>query len=83
MLGILIPPSVILIIYSVIVEANIVTMFAAALIPGLIAVALFIFTILVYVTIVPDAGPKAHFPSAGSSSPRPSASCRWRWSSAS
>ena len=33
-LGILIPPSVILIIYSVIVEANIVTMFAAALIPG-------------------------------------------------
>ena len=30
-LGILIPPSVILIIYSIIVEANVVTMFAAAL----------------------------------------------------
>ena len=64
-LGILIPPSVILIIYSVIVEANIVTMFAAALIPGLIAVALFIFTILVYVTIVPDAGPKGALPERG------------------
>ena len=64
-LGILIPPSVILIIYSVIVEANIVTMFAAALIPGLIAVALFIFTILIYVTIVPDAGPKGALPERG------------------
>ena len=64
-LGILIPPSVILIIYSVIVEANIVTMFAAALVPGLIAVALFIVTILVYVTIFPDAGPKGALPERG------------------
>ena len=64
-LGILIPPSVILIIYSIIVEANVVTMFAAALIPGLIAVALFILTILVYVTIVPDAGPRGALPERG------------------
>src|SRR3546814_18309930 len=34
-LGILIPPSVVLIIYAIIVEANIVTMFMAALLPGL------------------------------------------------
>ena len=36
-LGILIPPSVILVIYAVLVEANIATMFLAAFIPGFIA----------------------------------------------
>ena len=41
-LGILIPPSVVLIVYAIIVEANIVTMFAAALIPGLLAALFFI-----------------------------------------
>ncbi|MEQ5871029.1 TRAP transporter large permease [Sagittula sp. NFXS13] len=56
-LGILIPPSVVLIIYAIIVEANIVTMFAAALLPGLLAVVLFILTIAIYVRIKPDAGP--------------------------
>lgn len=57
-LGILIPPSVVLIIYAIIVEANVVTMFMAALIPGLIAVLFFIITILIYVTISPASGPK-------------------------
>ncbi len=57
-LGILIPPSVVLIVYSIIVEANVVTMFMAALIPGLIAVGFFIMTIFVYVLIAPGAGPK-------------------------
>lgn len=57
-LGILIPPSVVLIIYAVIVEANIVTMFAAALLPGILAVILFILTIAIYVAIVPSAGPR-------------------------
>jgi len=56
-LGILIPPSVVLIIYAIIVEANVVTMFAAAMIPGLLAVVLFILTIAIYVTIRPEAGP--------------------------
>jgi len=56
-LGILIPPSVVLIIYAIIVEANIVTMFAAALLPGLLAVVLFILTIAIYVWIRPEAGP--------------------------
>ncbi|ESR26200.1 TRAP transporter large permease [Lutibaculum baratangense] len=56
-LGILIPPSVVLIIYAVIVEANIVTMFTAAFLPGLIAVAFFIVTIAIYVRLVPNAGP--------------------------
>ena len=40
-LGILIPPSVVLIVYAIIVEVNIVTMFAAALIPGLLAAVMF------------------------------------------
>ncbi len=56
-LGILIPPSVVLVIYAVIVEANIVTMFMAALLPGLMAVMLFLLTIVVYVTIRPESGP--------------------------
>ena len=57
-LGILIPPSVVLIVYAIIVEANIVTMFAAALIPGLIATAFFMITIWIYVSFRPEAGPK-------------------------
>ncbi|WP_269584651.1 TRAP transporter large permease [Roseibium sp. Sym1] len=57
-LGILIPPSVVLIIYAIIVEANIVTMFMAAFLPGLLAVVLFLLTIAIYVAIKPEAGPK-------------------------
>jgi tripartite ATP-independent transporter DctM subunit len=57
-LGILIPPSIVLVVYAIIVEANIVTMFAAALVPGLIAVAFFLITIAVYVRVWPQAGPK-------------------------
>ncbi len=63
-LGILIPPSVVLIIYAIIVEANVVTMFMAALIPGLIAVLFFILTILVYVLLKPEAGPHGERASA-------------------
>lgn len=56
-LGILIPPSVVLVIYAIIVEANIVTMFMAAFLPGLMAVLLFLLTIAVYVRLRPKAGP--------------------------
>ncbi|WP_413208040.1 TRAP transporter large permease [Rhodospirillum sp. A1_3_36] len=62
-LGILIPPSVVLIIYAITVEANIVTMFMAAFIPGALAVILFIATIAIYVAIRPEAGPKGGKPS--------------------
>ncbi len=57
-LGILIPPSVVLVIYAIIVEANIVSMFAAAMIPGALAVILFLLVIAVYVAVNPAAGPK-------------------------
>ncbi len=56
-LGILIPPSVVLVIYAIIVEANIVTMFAAAFVPGLMAVLFFMAAIAVYVRLFPDSGP--------------------------
>ena len=57
-LGILIPPSVVLVVYAIIVEANIITMFMAAFIPGLLAVLLFLITIAIYVLVRPEAGPK-------------------------
>lgn len=56
-LGILIPPSIVLVIYAILVEANIVTMFMAAFIPGAIAVIFFLITIAIYVRFNPDAGP--------------------------
>jgi tripartite ATP-independent transporter DctM subunit len=56
-LGILIPPSVVLVIYAIAVEANIVTMFQAALIPGLLAALGYILTVSIYVRLRPEAGP--------------------------
>ncbi|MDH5771727.1 MAG: TRAP transporter large permease [Rhodospirillaceae bacterium] len=56
-LGILIPPSVVLVIFAIAVEANIVTMFQAAFIPGLMAAGGYIITIAIYVRIKPEAGP--------------------------
>ncbi len=57
-LGILIPPSVVLIVYAIIVQTNIVTLFEAALVPGLLAIAMFLLTVAIYVRLVPNAGPK-------------------------
>ncbi|MBE0612414.1 MAG: TRAP transporter large permease [Burkholderiales bacterium] len=57
-LGILIPPSVVLVIYAIIVEANIITMFMAAMLPGILAVIMFLMTIALYVAIFPESGPK-------------------------
>jgi tripartite ATP-independent transporter DctM subunit len=67
-LGILIPPSVVLIIYAIIVEANIVTLFQAAFIPGILATLGYIAAIAIMVRINPAAGP------AG---PRASGKERW------
>ncbi|EPX85290.1 TRAP transporter large permease [Salipiger mucosus] len=44
-LGILIPPSVALVIYAIVVEASILEMFQAAIIPGILAVVLFLLVI--------------------------------------
>lgn len=53
-LGILIPPSVILVIYAILTEQNIVKMFAAALVPGIIAALGYMLTVAIYVRIWPD-----------------------------
>jgi tripartite ATP-independent transporter DctM subunit len=57
-LGILIPPSVVLIVYAIIVETNIVTLFEAALLPGILAVFMFLATVSIYVRLFPKSGPK-------------------------
>ncbi len=56
-LGILIPPSIVLIIYAVMVEANVATLFQAAFIPGILAAIGYILTIAIVVRVNPEAGP--------------------------
>ena len=56
-LGILIPPSVILVIYAIITEQNIAKMFVAAFIPGILAALGYMATIAIYVRFAPAAGP--------------------------
>ena len=53
-LGILIPPSVILVIYAILTEQNIAKLFAAAIIPGIIAALGYMLTIAIYVRLYPD-----------------------------
>ena len=57
-LGILIPPSVPLVIYAILAEQNIAKLFAAAMIPGLIAMTGYIIAIAVYVRLVPGQAPE-------------------------
>ncbi|MAF47051.1 MAG: TRAP transporter large permease [Rhodospirillales bacterium] len=56
-LGILIPPSIVLIIYAIMVEANIATLFQAAFIPGIFAAIGYLIAIAIVVRINPKAGP--------------------------
>lgn len=57
-LGIMIPPSVILVIYAILTEQNIAKLFAAAMIPGLIAMVGYLVAIAVYVRVVPGQAPE-------------------------
>jgi C4-dicarboxylate transporter, DctM subunit len=57
-LGILIPPSVPLVIYAILAEQNIAKLFAAAMIPGLIAMVGYMIAIAVYVRVVPGHAPE-------------------------
>ena len=68
-LGILIPPSVVLVIYAILTEQNIAKLFVAALVPGVLAAIGYILTISVYVRLFPEA--------AGLREPSPFAE-RWR-----
>ncbi|MEC7765295.1 MAG: TRAP transporter large permease [Pseudomonadota bacterium] len=52
-LGILIPPSVVLVIYAILAEQNIAKLFAAAIVPGLLAAVGYIIVISIYVRLFP------------------------------
>ncbi|WP_296419753.1 TRAP transporter large permease [Pseudooctadecabacter sp.] len=56
-LGILIPPSVALVIYAIVVEAPIIAMFQAAIVPGILAVVLFLLVIRIRVARNPALAP--------------------------
>jgi C4-dicarboxylate transporter DctM subunit len=56
-LGILIPPSVPLVIYAILTEQNIAKLFAAAMVPGLIAMVGYMIAIAIYVRLVPGHAP--------------------------
>ncbi|HEV7912277.1 MAG TPA: TRAP transporter large permease [Albitalea sp.] len=53
-LGILIPPSVPLVVYAILTEQNIAKLFAAAMVPGLLATLGYIVVIAVYCRVRPD-----------------------------
>jgi C4-dicarboxylate transporter, DctM subunit len=62
-LGMLIPPSVILVIYAIMVEQNISHLFMAAFVPGLLATLFYLATIYLVARRKPDAAPR-HEPMA-------------------
>jgi len=53
-LGILIPPSIVLVIYAILTEQNIAHLFVAALIPGILAAIGYMIVIAVYVRVKPE-----------------------------
>ena len=62
-LGILIPPSVVLVIYAILTEQNIAKLFLAAFIPGCLAAVGYMITVAIYVRLHPDrAGIRAKQP---------------------
>lgn len=58
-MGVLIPPSVVLVIYAVLAEQNVASMFIAAMLPGLLALTGYMIAIMVYVRLWPESGPAA------------------------
>lgn len=62
-LGILIPPSVVLVIYAILAEQNIAKLFLAAFVPGIIAAVSYLVVIAIYVRLKPEsAGHAARIP---------------------
>ncbi|MCB1480845.1 MAG: TRAP transporter large permease [Rhodobiaceae bacterium] len=62
-LGILIPPSIVLVIYAILTEQNIAKLFVAAIVPGILAALGYMLAIAVYVRLKPE--------SAGTGDPLP------------
>ena len=63
-MGILMPPSVTLMIYAIITEQNITKMFLAAYIPALLAAIGYLAAIAIYVRIYPEHAPEASKPTS-------------------
>ena len=55
-LGILIPPSVVLVVYAILAEENIEKLFTAALIPGILAMLGYMLTVGIFTRFVPGSG---------------------------
>jgi C4-dicarboxylate transporter, DctM subunit len=53
-LGILIPPSIVLVIYAILAEQNIATLFASAFVPGVLAAVGYMIVIAIVVRVRPD-----------------------------
>ena len=60
-LGVLIPPSILLVIYALLTEESIGALFSAAMIPGLMAAGLYLLTIRILVTRRPELGPASEY----------------------
>jgi tripartite ATP-independent transporter DctM subunit len=58
-LGILIPPSVMLAVYSIVAEQSLPKLFAAAMVPGIVLAILYVITVTVVAQLRPDLMPKA------------------------
>lgn len=56
-LGVLIPPSTILVLYALLTEQSIGQLFVAAIIPGLLATGLYLIAIIISTSIYPDLAP--------------------------
>ncbi|MCW5730934.1 MAG: TRAP transporter large permease [Alphaproteobacteria bacterium] len=61
-LGILIPPSVVMVVYALLTEQSIGKMFAAGLLPGLLATLLYMGAVLVQLRLRPDLAPPSPRP---------------------
>jgi C4-dicarboxylate transporter DctM subunit len=57
-IGILIPPSVILVLYGILTESNIGELFLAGFIPGILTVIFFMVTISIVTAFYPETGPR-------------------------
>jgi tripartite ATP-independent transporter DctM subunit len=56
-LGILVPPSVIMVIYAVLAQELIITLYVAAIVPSILALALHMLAVAGHVRLAPDAAP--------------------------
>ena len=57
-LGIQLPPSIVLVIYAILTEQNISKLFAAAVVPGIIAMFGYMIAVAIYVRVVPGHAPE-------------------------